>query len=456
MNEKDQHVKLKRQLGLFDSSMMVIGIVIGSGIFMTTGLMADALPSASLILIVWVLGGIQMIAGALTFAELGAAMPRAGGQYVYLREAFGHLPAFLFGWVAFSAYVTGTNAAIAVAIAEHLGSFYPSLSTHSILVNIGNFGLSVGQLVAVSLLVVLSVVNYLGVILGKWVQNIFTVLKIGSILLFALTGIFISTGNQINFSLNPTGMGFGSIITGIGIALVAVNWTVGGWEYVTFTAGEIKHPKRNLPLALFFGTLVILVLYLLINITYLKALPMNALAGEIKVGEATAKALYGQDIAGLFTIVVIISMFGALNGNILVGARVTYAMAKDNLFFPSAAKVHPKNHTPGNAIIIQGVWSSILALSGTFEELITLVVFVNFMMWITAASTVFVLRKKQPDLDRPYKVWGYPYIPAFFILISTAIMINIFFTAPAQSFLGIGLTLIGVPAYLFWKKNKIY
>ena len=456
MNEKDQHVKLKRQLGLFDSSMMVIGIVIGSGIFMTTGLMADALPSASLILIVWVLGGIQMIAGALTFAELGAAMPRAGGQYVYLREAFGHLPAFLFGWVAFSAYVTGTNAAIAVAIAEHLGSFYPSLSTHSNLVNIGNFGLSVGQLVAVSLLVVLSVVNYLGVILGKWVQNIFTVLKIGSILLFALIGIFISTGNQINFSLNPTGMGFGSIITGIGIALVAVNWTVGGWEYVTFTAGEIKNPKRNLPLALFIGTLVILVLYLLINITYLKALPMNALAGEIKVGEATAKALYGQDIAGLFIIVVIISMFGALNGNILVGARVTYAMAKDNLFFPSAAKVHPKNHTPGNAIIIQGVWSSILALSGTFEELITLVVFVNFMMWITAASTVFVLRKKQPDLDRPYKVWGYPYIPAFFILLSTAIMINIFFTAPAQSFLGIGLTLIGVPAYLFWKKNKIY
>ncbi len=453
MNEKDQPVKLERQLGLFDSSMMVIGIVIGSGIFMTTGLMADVLPSASLILIVWILGGMQMIAGALTFAELGAAMPKAGGQYVYLRAAYGPLPAFLFGWVAFSAYVTGTNAAIAVAIAEHLGTFYPSFSTHSNIVSIGNFTFSSGQLVALSLLVVLSVINYLGIFFGKWVQNIFTVLKIGSILLFALAGIFISTGNQINFSFNPTGMDFGSIIIGIGVALVAVNWTVGGWEYVTFTAGEIKNPKKNLPLALFIGTLVILVLYLLINITYLKALPMNALAGEIKVGEATAKALYGQGIAGLFTIVVIISMFGALNGNILVGARVTYAMAKDNLFFPSAAKVHPKNHTPGNAIIIQGVWSSILALSGTFEELITLVVFVNFMMWIAAASTVFVLRKKQPDLDRPYKVWGYPYVPAFFILFSTAIMINTFFTAPAQSFLGLGLTLLGVPAYLFWRKN---
>ena len=455
MNEKDQPVKLKRQLGLFDSSMMVIGIVIGSGIFMTTGLMADVLPSASLILIVWILGGMQMIAGALTFAELGAAMPKAGGQYVYLREAYGPLSAFLFGWVAFSAYVTGTNAALAVAIAEHLGSFYPNLSTHSNLVNIGNFGLSLGQLVALSLLVVLSVINYLGIVFGKWVQNIFTVLKIGSILLFALAGIFISTGNQINFSFNPTGMDFGSIIIGIGIALVAVNWTVGGWEYVTFTAGEIKNPKRNLPLALFIGTLVILVLYLLINITYLKALPMNALAGEIKVGEATARALYGQGIAGLFTLVMIISMFGALNGNILVGARVTYAMAKDNLFFPSAAKVHPKNHTPGNAIIIQGVWSGILALSGTFEELITLVVFVNFMMWIAAASTVFVLRKKQPDLDRPYKVWGYPYVPAFFIILSSAIMVNTFFESPTQSFIGIGLTLLGIPAYYYWKKISI-
>ena len=183
---KDHSKKLKRQLGLFDSSMMVIGIVIGSGIFMTTGLMADAIPSASLILLAWGLGGLQLLAGALTYAELGAAMPKAGGLYVFLREAYGQLPGFLFGWIAFVAYISGTNAAIAVAIAEHLGSFYPSLSTHSNLVNIGNFGLSVGQLVAVSLLVVLSVVNYLGVILGKWVQNIFTVLKIGSILLFAL------------------------------------------------------------------------------------------------------------------------------------------------------------------------------------------------------------------------------------------------------------------------------
>jgi APA family basic amino acid/polyamine antiporter len=431
----------------------VIGIVIGSGIFMTTGLMADALPSASLILIVWLLGGLQMLAGALTYAELGAAMPKAGGQYVYLREAYGSLPAFLFGWVAFIAYLTGTNAAIAVAVAEHLGSFYPSISTHNIVIGFDYFSISGGQIFAISLILILSFINYLGILFGKWIQNVFTILKIGSILFFALAGLFISTGNHIDFSINPTSMSIGSILTGMGIALVAVTWTVGGWEYVTFAAGEIKNPKKNLPLALIIGTVVILVLYIMINIAYLKVLPMDSLIGELKVGEATAKSLYGPGIAGAFVVVVIISMFGSLNGNILVGPRISYAMAKDKLFFSKAAEVHPKFHTPGNAIMIQGVWASVLALSGTFEEIITLVVFVNFMMWIAASSTVFVLRKKQPELERPYKVWGYPYVPAFFIIFSSAIMINTFFESPQQSLMGIGLTLLGIPAYLYWKKN---
>jgi len=453
MKAKNNSPKLDRQLGLFDSTMMVVGIVIGSGIFMTTGLMADALPSVSLILIVWLLGGLQMLAGALTYAELSAAMPKAGGQYVYLREAYGSLPAFLFGWVAFIAYLTGTNAAIAVAVAEHLGSFYPSISTHNIVIGFDYFSISGGQIFAISLILILSFINYLGILFGKWIQNVFTILKIGSILFFALAGLFISTGNHIDFSINPTSMSIGSILTGMGIALVAVTWTVGGWEYVTFAAGEIKNPKKNLPLALIIGTVVILVLYIMINIAYLKVLPMDSLIGELKVGEATAKSLYGPGIAGAFVVVVIISMFGSLNGNILVGPRISYAMAKDKLFFSKAAEVHPKFHTPGNAIMIQGVWASVLALSGTFEEIITLVVFVNFMMWIAASSTVFVLRKKQPELERPYKVWGYPYVPAFFIIFSSAIMINTFFESPQQSLMGIGLTLLGIPAYLYWKKN---
>ena len=453
MKAKNNSPKLDRQLGLFDSTMMVIGIVIGSGIFMTTGLMADALPSASLILIVWLLGGLQMLAGALTYAELGAAMPKAGGQYVYLREAYGSLPAFLFGWVAFIAYLTGTNAAIAVAVAEHLGSFYPSISTHNIVIGFDYFSISGGQIFAISLILILSFINYLGILFGKWIQNVFTILKIGSILFFALAGLFISTGNHIDFSINPTSMSIGSILTGMGIALVAVTWTVGGWEYVTFAAGEIKNPKKNLPLALIIGTVVILVLYIMINIAYLKVLPMDSLIGELKVGEATAKSLYGPGIAGAFVVVVIISMFGSLNGNILVGPRISYAMAKDKLFFSKAADVHPKFHTPGNAIMIQGFWAAVLVLSGTFEEIITLVVFVNFMMWIAASSTVFVLRKKQPELERPYKVWGYPYVPAFFIIFSSAIMINTFFESPQQSLMGIGLTLLGIPAYLYWKKN---
>jgi len=454
MNEKNQPVKLKRQLGLFDSSMMVIGIVIGSGIFMTTGLMAEAIPSASLILLAWVLGGLQMIAGALTYAELGAAMPKAGGQYVFLREAYGQLPGFLFGWIAFVAYISGTNAALAIAVAEHVGSFYPSLTTQNIIIDVGSFSISGGQIFALSLILILSIINYLGIVFGKWIQNIFTVLKIGSILLFALTGLFISTGNHIDMSLNTTNMSIGSILTGMGIALVAVNWTVGGWEYITFAAGEIKNPKRNLPLALIIGTVTILTLYFLVNIAYLKVLPMDSLIGEIKVGEMTARSLYGPGIGGLFVLVIIVSMFGALNGNILVGSRVYYAMAKDHLFFSKAADVHPKFHTPGNAIIIQGLWAAVLTLTGTFEELITLVVFVNFMLWIASASTVFVLRKKQPDLDRPYKVWGYPYVPAFFIIFSSAIMVNTFFKSPEQSLIGLGLTLLGIPAFWYWKKKK--
>ena len=453
MKAKDHSPKLDRQLGLFDSTMMVIGIVIGSGIFMTTGLMADALPSASLILIAWLLGGLQMLAGALTYAELGAAMPKAGGQYVYLREAYGSLPAFLFGWVAFIAYLSGTNAAIAVAVSEHLGSFYPLFSTETSMFSFGIFSISGGKVFALFLIMGLSLINYCGVVFGKWIQNIFTVLKIGTILLFAIAGLFMSSGHHLDLSLNPTHMGFGAILTGMGIALVAVNWTVGGWDYITLAAGEIKDPKKNIPLALLIGTVVILVLYFLINITYLKAQPMASLAGEVKVGEATARVLYGNGIAGLFTGVIIISMFGSLNGNILVGPRVTYAMAKDNLFFSSAAHVHPRFHTPGNAIIIQGIWACILTLSGTFEELITLVVFVNFMLWIAASSTVFVLRKKQPELERPYKVWGYPYVPAFFIIFSSAIMINTFIASPQQSLMGIGLTLLGIPAYLYWKKK---
>ena len=451
---KDHSTKLKRQLGLFDSSMMVIGIVIGSGIFMTTGLMAEAIPSASLILLAWVLGGLQMLAGALTYAELGAAMPKAGGQYVFLREAYGQLPGFLFGWIAFVAYISGTNAAIAVAVAEHVGSFYPSLSTQNIIIGVGSFSISGGQIFALALIMILSIINYLGIVFGKWVQNIFTVLKIGSILLFALAGLFISTGNHIDMSLNPTNMNIGSILTGMGIALVAVNWTVGGWEYITFAAGEIKNPKKNLPRALIIGTIVILVLYFLVNIAYLKVLPMDSLMGEIKVGEMTARSLYGTGIGGVFALVIIVSMFGALNGNILVGSRVYYAMAKDHLFFSKAAEVHPKFHTPGNAIIIQSFWAAVLTLTGTFEELITLVVFVNFMLWIASASTVFVLRKKQPDLDRPYKVWGYPYVPAFFIIFSSAIMVNTFFKSPEQSLIGLGLTLLGIPAFWYWKKKK--
>ncbi len=421
---------------------------------MTTGLMAQALPSPFLILLAWVVGGIMMLAGALTYAELGAAMPKAGGQYIYLREAYGPLSAFLFGWVAFIAYLTGTNAAISVAVAEHLGSFYPSLSPHHVILDLGVYTLSSGQLVALAIITGLSLVNYLGVVFGKWVQNIFTVLKIGAILLFAVAGLWVTTGVGVDFSNGTAGMSFGQVLMGMGVALIAVNWTIGGWDYVTLAAGEIKDPQRNLPRSLVLGTVTIIFLYVLVNVAYLKSMPIDQIAGEIKIGEASARALFGSGIAGVFTIAVMLSMFGSLNGNILVGPRVTYAMARDDLFFKKVSEVHPKYRTPGNAIILQGVWAGILTLSGTFEELITLVVFVNFMLWIAASSTVFVLRKKQPELHRPYKVWGYPWVPGIFILFSAAVMVNTFFESPGQSMMGLGLTLLGLPVYFYWKRKS--
>jgi APA family basic amino acid/polyamine antiporter len=278
-------------------------------------------------------------------------------------------------------------------------------------------------------------------------------LKIGSILVFALIGLFVTTNVSIDYTLNPTGLSFGQILMGMGVALIAVNWTVGGWDYVTLVSGEVKSPGKNLPRALIFGTLAIISLYILINLAYLKSMPISQIAGEVKIGEASARALFGNGIAGLFTVAVMLSMFGSLNGNILVGPRVTYAMAKDDLFFKQAADVHPKYRTPGNAIILQGIWAGILTLTGTFKELITLVVFVNFMLWIAASSTVFVLRKKQPDLHRPYKVWGYPWVPALFILFSLAVMVNTFFESPGQSLMGLGLTFLGLPAYYYWNKR---
>ena len=445
---------LKRQLGLFDATMIMVGIVIGSGIFLTTGIMAESLPSAGLILLAWLVGGLLTLCGALIFAELGAAMPEAGGQYVYLREAYGPLPAFLYGWITFLVYQCGSVAGLSVAFSEYAGVFFPSLSPDNIFFSIGAFSLSSRQLLAVCMIAALSLLNYLGVFVGKMIQNTFTTVKIATIAIFVVLGLAVAKGREVDFSLNPSGVDFGQLLVGFGVALVAVSWTFDGWNNLNFVAGEIRNPKRNLPIALVMGTVVISVLYFLVNLVYFRAFSVGEMVGVVTIAESAGSALFGKTTSGILSAAVLISVFGALNGTIFVGPRVFYAMAKDKLFFKRVASVHPRFHTPSFAIAIQAIWASVLALTGTFEQLFTYVIFVAIIFWIAAAASVFTLRKKFPNLHRPYKVWGYPVVPIVFIVASVGILANTLMESPVESLTGLGFLALGVPVYLYWKNQK--
>jgi len=452
---------LVRQLGLFDSVMVVVGIVIGSGIFLTTGIMAKSIPSAGLILLAWLVGGLLTLAGALTYAELGAAMPEAGGQYVYLREAYGPMSGFLFGWILFLVYLTGGIAALALAFGEYVGYFFPSFGTEQTILaldvpffqNSLHYSLSAGQITGIIVIILLSIFNFIGVGLGKSIQNLFTVIKIGTIAAIIILGFAIGKGTSPELVLNPSGMSFGSIIVGLGVSLVAVSWAFDGWNNVNFVASEIKNPKRNLPLALILGTLGITFLYVLVNYIYLYALSIPETIGVVRIAEKATGALFGSSTSALISALVLVSVFGSLNGSILVGPRVYYAMAKDGLFFRKVAHVHPRFRTPGFSILIQAVWASILTLLGTFEQIFTFTMFIAIAFWIAATASVFTLRKKLPDLPRPYKTWGYPVVPAIFIVASCGILLNTLLEKPVEAVAGLLLTALGIPAYFYWKQR---
>ena len=458
---KSSQIGLVRRLGLFDSTMVMVGIVIGSGIFLTTGIMAKSIPSAGLILLAWFVGGLLTLAGALTYAELGAAMPEAGGQYVYLREAYGPMSGFLFGWILFLVYLTGGIAALALAFAEYTGYFFPSLGTNNLIITLNipllkstlHYSLSAGQMIGVAVIILLSIVNFIGVGLGKSIQNLFTVIKIGTIAGIIILGFAIGKGTHPGFSMDPSGMSFGGIIIGLGVSLVAVAWAFDGWNNVNFVAGEIKNPRRNLPLALILGTLGITLLYVLVNYIYLYALPMRETIGVVRIAEKATGALFGSSTGTIISALVIVSVFGSLNGSILVGPRVYYAMAKDGLFFRKVAHVHPRFRTPGFSILIQAIWASLLTLLGTFEQIFTFTMFIAIAFWVAATAAVFTLRKKRPDLPRPYKTWGYPVVPAIFIIASCGILLNTLLEKPVEALAGLLLTGLGIPCYYYWKRR---
>jgi APA family basic amino acid/polyamine antiporter len=430
-----------------------MGIVIGSGIFLMTGIMAKSLPSGGLLLLAWIVGGLVTLTGALVYAELGAAMPEAGGQYVYLREAYTPLVAFLSGWVIFLVLMCGASALLGVAFSEYFSSFFPVSSTTTYLISTDLFSVSNGQVVAVVLIILFSIVNYIGVVFGKIVQNTLTVIKIGAILLLIIYGLFVDKGVPIDLSFDSGGLSFSQLVVGFGVAMVAVFWAFDGWNNVNFVAGEIKNPARNLPLALIIGTSLVGLIYVMVNVVYLKALPISEMAGVVTIADTASSVLFGTAASMFLTVAILISIGGALNGNILVGARVYYAMAKDGLFFKEMGTVHPRFKTPSVAIVTQAVWASVLALSGTIEQLFVYIIFSAVLFWIITVAGVFILRKKQPDLPRPYKTWGYPVTPIIFIIACTGILINTLFESPLESLAGLGITMIGIPVYFFWRRK---
>ncbi len=446
--------QLPEKLNLPDAILLVVGAVIGSGIFLTSGLMARDLPSAEGLMLVWLLGGVLSLFGGLTLAELGAMMPEAGGQYIYLREAYGDLTGFLYGWTAFLVIQTGGIAALAVGFAEYLSYFIPVLGLDQLLIQTRLLSISSGQLLAAAAIVLLSAINYFGIRSGSTFQNIFTALKIAAIVLLVVAGLF-APAPEVHISGGeiPAMPGGFDLILAIGIGLVAVLWTFDGWYAVNTVASEIKNARRNLPLSLIIGLVSIIIIYLLVNYFYLKTLPMYLMAGEVRIGETAVSFLFGAGAGAFMTALILISIFGCLSATIIYGPRIYYAMAEDGLFFRSLAKVHPRYRSPANAVVWQGIWAALLCLTGTYEALYTYVVFAVMLFYVANAAAVFVLRRKKPQAQRPYRVWGYPVVPVLFALSMTAIMITTLIEKPVESITGLLLIAAGLPAYYYWKKS---
>lgn len=452
----DTPPELVRGLGTWDTTLLTIGSVIGTGIFITTADMARVLPSQGTILLVWILGGLLSLAGALTYAELGVLFPRAGGMYHFLKEAYGPLWGFLYGWACFLIIMSGGIAALAVAFGEYLGSFVPFFSTGNKLWSLPLLGwtwsVSGGQLAAALAILFLTTVNYIGLREGAGVQNLLTVIRIGSIGLLVAFGLAVepTTSYQLMQPVASAGL-----LTVLGIGMIAALWTYDGWYGPTFSAGEMKTPKRSLPIGLIWGTVAIMVLYCLVNLVYFRALSMEAMAATPRIAETAAAALFGPGAAKLVSLGVLISTFGCLSATILYSPRIYLPMARDGVFFRSLAAVHPRFHTPGRSLWAQSLWAIALTLSGTYEQLYTYVVFAAVLFHAATTGAVFILRRKLPDAPRPYRVWGYPVVPALFIFASILLIANTLIEKPIESFLGLGLVALGLPAYYWWRRHPV-
>jgi APA family basic amino acid/polyamine antiporter len=445
---------LVRAIGLGSAILLVVGNTIGSGIFLTTGVMADAVPSTALLLLAWAVGGALVIAGGLTYSEMAAMYPRSGGVYVFLREAYGTLPAFLYGWVALLVVVSGGLAAVAVGFAEYLSYFVPSLSTSRVVFATGapRFSISAGQLVAAASILVLGAVNYVGVRSGNLTNVVLTAAKVAGL---AALPIIALVAWRVTPQLTPiVPPDLARPAASFGVIMIAVLWTYEAWYFVTYAAGEIQDPRRNLPRAIVAGLLLLTGIYLVVNVAYFYALSVAEMRGVPRVAERAAAAMVGPGGATFVALTVLVSTFGCNAAGLLAGSRLLFAMAADGVFFPAASRIHLRYRTPHVAVVGLTIWSALLALSGTYEQLFTYVMFASILFSVAAGAAVFRLRRTRPDHPRPYRTWGYPFVPLVFVVGSLAFVLNTLLERPFESLAGLGLLVLGLPAYWYWRRDS--
>ncbi len=457
MASKTEGLELHRSLGLFDATTIVMGSMIGSGVFIVAADIGRQVQSPGLLLLSWAVTALLTLIAALSYGELAAAMPHAGGQYVYLREAFGPLYGFLYGWTFFMVIQTGTIAAVAVAFAKFLGVFVPAVSASNKVLPF----LSTQQVVAILLIVFLTWVNSRGIRTGAMVQNVFTVAKTAALLGLILAGWFFGKNDAAvarNFTAPFDGVQWGwGTVQLVGVALVGSLFSSDSWNNVTFTAGEMRNPRRNLPLSLVLGVGLVSLLYFACNYVYLQVLPLEAIqaAPEDRVGTAAARGIFGDRAVQMMAAAIMVSTFGCLNGLTMAGARVYYAMALDKLFFQAAAKLDPKTYAPVTALWIQALWAAALTLTGSYNELLDYVIFAVLLFYILTIVGIFVLRRTRPEMERPYRAFGYPVLPAAYILLAGVIELLLLLYKPNFTWPGLLIVLLGIPVYFVWKKREV-
>jgi APA family basic amino acid/polyamine antiporter len=475
----------KPSLNLFDTTLLVAGSMIGSGIFIVSADIARVVGSAGWLLVVWILSGVITLFAALSYGELAGMMPQAGGQFVYIKKAFGDLVAFVYGWTVFLVIQTGVIAAVAVAFAKFTGVFIPFFEEGNVMFQIVDLKITSAQLLAIFIIALLTFINTRGIENGKAIQRIFTSAKLIALFALIIVGIYYGFHSDV-FSNNMTNAwdakgidnaengsfkGFTSLsgmslATALGLAMIGSLFSSDAWNNVTFIAGEVENPKRNIPLGLFFGVCIVTLIYVLANVAYLCLLPLEGSANaqtvaeqgimfaqKDRVGTAALFLVFGDIAKYLMAALIMISTFGCNNGLILAGSRLFQSMAKDGLFFKKAATLN-KFNVPSNAMIFQGIWASLLCLSGSYGDLLDYCTFSSLIFYIITIAGLFVLRKKMPDADRPYKAFGYPVIPALYIILTTLICVDLLVYKTFNCGMGLLIIALGVPVYFMFKRSK--